>query len=77
MTGALAAYAAILDGDGTIFSLGGVSPKGLSGSHCNIEGDASPLKSDLNQYGTNTRLVIEQFVNVSLNARPLKSAQHD
>lgn len=58
-------YGAIVDGDGTSWSIGGVPHTGILGSHNNYEADSSPLKSDLNQYGANGRLIMSQFNNVS------------
>lgn len=66
LAGFLAVYGATADGDGTSWSIGGVPHTGILGSHNNYEADSSPLKSDLNQYGYNGHLIIEQFYNVSL-----------
>lgn len=60
----LAVYGALVDGDGTSWSIGGLPRTGILGSHNNYETDSSPLKSDLNQYGSNTRLIMSQFRNV-------------
>ena len=57
----LAVYGAVVDGTLTQWSIGGQPHTGILGSHNNYEADSSPLKSDLNQYGTNTKLVMSQF----------------
>ena len=76
----LAVYGAVVDGDGTSWSIEGVphtvsfvqpfrhgfcmltrANQGIAGSHNNYEADSSPLKSDLNQYGSNERLIMSQF----------------
>lgn len=59
--GFLAVYGAIVDGTGTSWSIEGGPHVGIGGSHNNYETDSSPLKSDLNQYGSNEKLVMEQF----------------
>ena len=59
--GFLALYGAIVDGNGAGWSIGGVPHTGILGSHNNYETDSSPLKSDLSQYGSNTRLIMSQF----------------
>nr|POE51617.1 aromatic peroxygenase [Quercus suber] len=61
----LAVYGAIVDGDGTGWSIGGKPHTGIGGSHGNYETDSSPFKSDLYQYGSSGKLVISQFQNVS------------
>jgi len=43
---------------------GGLPHTGILGSHGNYETDSSPLKSDLNQYGSNTETIKSQFLNV-------------
>ncbi|KAF2726154.1 hypothetical protein K431DRAFT_214138 [Polychaeton citri CBS 116435] len=57
----LAVYGAVIDGTGTSWSIGGVPHTGIAGSHGNYETDSSPLKSDLNQYGSLGKLVISQY----------------
>lgn len=59
--GFLAVYGAVVDGTGSGWSIGGVPHTGILGSHNNYETDSSPLKSDLNQYGSNGRLIMSQF----------------
>lgn len=41
----------------------------LSGSHHDYEADSSPLKSDLDQYGSNQKLIMSQF-NTLYNMQP-------
>ncbi|KAF2167401.1 hypothetical protein M409DRAFT_66015 [Zasmidium cellare ATCC 36951] len=62
--GFLAVFGAIIDGDGTSWSIGGVPHTGILGSHNNYETDSSPIKSDLNQYGSNTKFIMSQFYNL-------------
>ena len=50
----LSIYGAVVDGTLTQWSIGGQPHTGILGSHNNYESDSSPLKSDLNQYGSNT-----------------------
>ncbi|KAF2501596.1 hypothetical protein BU16DRAFT_569583 [Lophium mytilinum] len=69
----LAIYGAIFDGDLTKYSIGGPypsllnlggllgSPQGLSGSHNKYEGDVSPTRGDLYQYGNDYLLQPSQF----------------
>ncbi|KAL9094518.1 MAG: hypothetical protein Q9165_003077 [Trypethelium subeluteriae] len=57
----LATYGAIADGTLTSWSIAGDPHVGIGGSHNNYEADSSPLRADLNQYGSNSRLVTEQF----------------
>ncbi|KAK5111540.1 hypothetical protein LTR62_004836 [Meristemomyces frigidus] len=57
----LATYGAILDGDGTSWSIAGGSHVGIGGSHGNYETDSSPTRGDLDQYGSNSDLVLSQF----------------
>ncbi|KXL42991.1 hypothetical protein M433DRAFT_156311 [Acidomyces richmondensis BFW] len=57
----LAVYGAVVDGTLTSWSIDGGEHTGIGGSHNNYEGDNSPLKSDLNQYGSNQKLILEQF----------------
>lgn len=59
----LATYGAIVDGDLISWSIEGGPHVGIGGSHGNYESDSSPFKSDLNQYGSNEKLIIEQFTN--------------
>lgn len=61
----LAIYGAILDGDGTSWSIAGASHVGIGGSHGNYETDSSPLKADLYQYGDMYELIIDQYKDVS------------
>ncbi|KAI9659726.1 MAG: hypothetical protein M1831_003624 [Alyxoria varia] len=58
----LAVYGAIVDGDGTSWSIGGEPHTGIAGSHHNYECDSSPLKGDLNQYGSLGKLIMPQFM---------------
>ena len=60
----LATYGAVVDGPLTSWSIAGGPHVGIGGSHNNYEGDSSPLKADLNQYGSNSRLIMEQFNNL-------------
>lgn len=61
----LATYGAVVDGTLTSWSIAGKPHQGIGGSHGNYESDSSPLKSDLYQYGSNSKLVISQFKEVS------------
>lgn len=60
----LSNYGATVDGDGSSWSIAGLPRTGISGSHGNYETDSSPLKADLNQYGSNGELIMSQFFNV-------------
>jgi len=60
----LSTYGAIVDGTLTSWSIAGGPHVGIGGSHNNYESDSSPLKADLHQYGSNTKLILEQFNNV-------------
>ena len=51
----------MVDGPLTSWSIAGGSHIGIGGSHNNYESDTSPLKGDLNQYGSNSELIMEQF----------------
>ncbi|KAF7192099.1 Dothistromin biosynthesis peroxidase dotB [Pseudocercospora fuligena] len=62
--GFLAIFGAVVDGDGSSWSIGGLPHTGILGSHNNYETDSSPIKSDLNQYGSNTKFVMSQFMNL-------------
>lgn len=73
LAGFLAYYGAWVDGNGNGWSIGGVpsvpapatgQTAGILGSHHNYECDSSPIKSDLNQYGSNTKFVMEQFMDL-------------
>lgn len=64
LAGFLAIYGAVVDGDGSSWSIGGMPHTGILGSHHNYEADSSPLKSDLNQYGSNGRLIMSQWETV-------------
>ncbi|GAB7343078.1 hypothetical protein MBLNU457_1161t1 [Dothideomycetes sp. NU457] len=69
----LAVYGAVVDGDGTSWSIGGPNaavngigsllstPQGISGSHNKYEGDSSPTRGDLYEYGNDYKLVMSQF----------------
>ncbi|KAF2167249.1 hypothetical protein M409DRAFT_22676 [Zasmidium cellare ATCC 36951] len=58
----LAAYGAVFDGALPLgWSIGGGVHTGIGGSHGHYETDNSPMRADLNQYGSNTRLVLGQF----------------
>ena len=68
----LAVYGAVFDGDLTEWSIGGPSglvsllgllgePQGISGSHNKYEGDVSPTRGDLYQYGNDYLLQLSQF----------------
>ena len=74
LSGFLAAYAVIFDGDPILgqWSIGGpmpnviggvvgYNPQGISYSHNKYEGDGSPTRPDLYQYGNNYKVVISQF----------------
>lgn len=65
----LATYGAVVDGTLTSWSIAGTPHVGIGGSHGNYETDSSPLKSDLNQYGANWKLVMSQF-NSLYNRQP-------
>ena len=68
----LAVYGAIFDGDLLSYSIGGPypglllgnllgEPQGLSGSHNKYEGDVSPTRGDLYQYGESYEVQLSQF----------------
>ena len=57
----LALYGAVVDGTLTSWSVGGTRHLGIGGSHNNYETDSSPLYADLNQFGNNEKLVMNQF----------------
>lgn len=57
----LAVYGAVVDGTLTSWSIRGTPHIGIGGSHGNYETDSSPLRADLNQYGSNDELVMSQF----------------
>lgn len=57
----LAAYGGLFDGILAAWSIGGGFHTGIGGSHNNYETDSSPLRGDLDQYGSNTDLVMSQF----------------
>lgn len=69
----LAVYGAIFDGNLLSYSIGGPSPalingggllgapQGLSGSHNKYEGDVSPVRGDLFQYGNDYLSQVSQF----------------
>lgn len=60
----LAVYGAVVDGTLTSWSIRGTPHIGIGGSHGNYETDSSPLRADLNQYGSNDKLVMSQFYNL-------------
>ncbi|EME38183.1 hypothetical protein DOTSEDRAFT_141173 [Dothistroma septosporum NZE10] len=64
LAGFLAVFGALVDGDGLGWSIGGLPHTGILGSHNDYETDSSPIKSDLNQYGSNTKFVMSQFYNL-------------
>lgn len=72
LAGILAVYGAVFDGALGAWSIGGVQHNGISGSHNNYESDSSPLRGDLNQQGSNVRLILSQFEEVSLGHRTLR-----
>ena len=57
----LAIYGSVVDGTLTGWSIEGVPHTGIAGSHGNYDGDSSPNYADLNQYGSNVKLVLSQF----------------
>ncbi|KAF2228837.1 Cloroperoxidase [Viridothelium virens] len=68
----LAIYGSVFDGDLTGWSIGGPTslvslggllgePQGISGSHNKYEGDASPTRGDLYQYGNDYLVQLSQF----------------
>lgn len=68
----LATYGALVDGDLTSWSIGGPTgllgsiaglgtPQGISGSHNKYEGDGSPTRGDLYQYGNDYKVQVPQF----------------
>ena len=73
MASFLAVYGAIFDGDLTKYSIGGPvngllnlggllgAPQGLSGSHNKYEGDVSPTRGDLYEYGNDYLVQLSQF----------------
>jgi hypothetical protein len=65
----LAVYGALLDGTLTGWSIGGAAHTGIGGSHGNYETDNGPVYSDLNQYGSNQKLVMSQFTDL-FNLQP-------
>ena len=62
----LATFGAVVDGDGTSWSIDGGPRVGIGGSHSNYETDSSPLKGDLYQYGDLDKLIISQYQEVGL-----------
>ena len=76
LAGFLAVYGAVVDGDGSSWSIGGQPHTGILGSHHNYEADSSPLKSDLNQYGSNGRLIMAQFQEVSKTMCPVSRQRY-
>ncbi|KXS99931.1 hypothetical protein AC578_903 [Pseudocercospora eumusae] len=63
--GFLAIFGAVVDGDGQSWSIGGLPHTGILGSHNNYETDSSPIKSDLNQYGSNTKFLYNRQPNAA------------
>ncbi|PNS18813.1 hypothetical protein CAC42_5352 [Sphaceloma murrayae] len=73
LAGFLSTYGAVMDGDGTKWSIGGPSsnvpgllgllgqPQGISGSHNKYESDVSPTRGDLYERGNNFELQMDQF----------------
>lgn len=61
----LAVYGAIVDGDGSTWSIAGVPHTGIAGSHGDYESDSSPVRGDLYQYGSNVNVQLSQFKTVS------------
>ena len=69
----LAIYGGVFDGAITSYSIGGPDPnlvsglgllgepQGLSGSHNKYEGDVSPTRGDLYQYGNDFKVQLSQF----------------
>lgn len=69
----LSTYGAVMDGDLTSWSIGGPTsnlasitgllgtPQGISGSHNKYEGDSSPTRGDLYEYGNDYELQVSQF----------------
>jgi len=77
----LAVYGAVFDGDLTKWSIGGPdarvgllnllgTPQGISGSHNKYEGDASPTRGDLYQYGNDYEVVLSQFQELYSKGQP-------
>ncbi|KAI9708550.1 MAG: hypothetical protein M1828_002711, partial [Chrysothrix sp. TS-e1954] len=73
----LAAYGAVLDGAGVLWSIAGSEHIGIGGSHNNYETDSSPLRGDLAQYGSNTRLIMSQFYELYNMQPDAASANYD
>lgn len=67
----LATYGAVVDGDLLSWSIDGGPHIGIGGSHNNYEADASPVYSDLNQYGSNKDVVMSQFNTVCKVSAPV------
>lgn len=68
----LAVYGAAIDGSGTAWSIGGTPAQegqaggnGISNSHNKYEGDASPLRPDLYQYGNAYKVRLAQYQQLS------------
>jgi len=72
LSGFLGVYGAIFDGNLLTYSIGGPDPalvsnillgepQGLSGSHNKYEGDVSPTRGDLFQYGNGYKVQLKQF----------------
>ncbi|KAG4443443.1 hypothetical protein IFR05_001122 [Cadophora sp. M221] len=71
--GFLSIYGALVDGNLAKWSIGGPTPAvpnalgllgtptGISGSHNKYEGDASPTRPDLYEYGNTYKVIISQF----------------
>lgn len=65
----LSTYGAVVDGNLLSWSIAGGPHVGIGGSHNNYETDSSPTRGDLNQYGSNTKLIMSQW-NELYNMQP-------
>jgi hypothetical protein len=64
--GFLALYGALIDGDGSKWSIGGPNAAvligdGISASHNKYESDVSPTRPDLYEYGNDYKVIVSQF----------------
>lgn len=89
----LSVYGAVIDGDLTSWSIGGVPPAGLlspltsigllsepggiSNSHNKYESDASPTRGDLYQYGNDYSVVLSQFESLFAKQTDAATANYD
>lgn len=75
----LAIYGAVVDGTLTSWSIRGTPHVGIGGSHGNYETGSSPLRADLNQFGSSDKLVMSQFYQLhnSKHGRPKASPPFD